>query len=108
MQHAGGKWHRSPRYSVYLCSTLKDHKDELYCIKCQKWIAGGGFSHTIQHGEGHAGRGNSTTGSSAGTKLLKVNQRVSLTQRKHRRGLLRNSLTSSSAMLVQLTGGEGF
>ena len=40
----------------YFCSTLKAHEDDVYCMKCRKWIHDGSFSHVNQHeNRNHAG-----------------------------------------------------
>jgi len=71
------KKHCAWRKPYYFCSTLKGHKNDIYCMKCRRWIAGGGISHVKQHeSRHHAGCGENTIDSGADMQQLQVNQTV--------------------------------
>lgn len=66
---------------IYFASRLADHKKDVYCIECRKWIADGTFSHVNQHDHNHHGGcgdgdgdGGSSGSSSSNTQQLKMNQ----------------------------------
>ena len=72
--------HRKRCY--YLCSTLKAHEDDVYCMKIRKWIHDGTFSHVNQHeNRNHAGcdetgSSGTTIGGGGGKEQLKLNQTI--------------------------------
>ena len=74
------KKHPVWKQRYYFCSMLKGHEDDVYCMKCRKWIHGGSFSHVNQHeNRRHAGCDETATsggGGGGGMQQLKLNQTV--------------------------------
>lgn len=61
----------------YFVSKHSDHKDDVFCMKCKKWIQGGIYTHVKQHDDRwHLDIDDDETGSSGGSKKVqaKVNQ----------------------------------
>ena len=74
------KKHPVWRERYYFESTLEGHEDDVYCMKCRKWIQDGTYSHVKQHEDRrHAGcdeTASSGGGGGRGMQQLKLNQTV--------------------------------
>ena len=71
------------RKRYYFTSTHKDHKKDVYCLKCKVWIKFGSHSHVEQHERNkHGGSGGTVTSGGGsgggGMQQLKLNQTVAL------------------------------